>query len=80
MNMTVENVPLDAEARDSLASLAYTQWANAFNNLKMAKQEKPDGSKDWELFHRDRLDNATSALSHAKRVLDQISKWSPLVR
>lgn len=77
--MAMELVPLDGEARNALASLAYNAWSSAFDTLKIVKAETNDGSLDWADLHAARLTNHTNELASAKRVLDQIAHWSPII-
>lgn len=42
--------------------LVYGEWSKAYDNMKMVRAEKDDGTADWELFHAERLKNNTAAL------------------
>jgi hypothetical protein len=70
---------LSAEARNDLAAMAYNKWREAFENVQKVKAEKYDGSPDWELLHRERLNNALNNRDRAQRVLDEIKKYAPII-
>jgi len=38
----------------------YSRWSREFDALKKVKEEKNDGSKDWEQFHAARLAHHTA--------------------
>lgn len=42
--------------------LIYGEWSKAYDNMKMVRDEKDDGTTDWELFHAERLKNNGAAL------------------
>jgi hypothetical protein len=42
-----------------IAGLLHSKWAECFNNLKAVKNERNDGSPDWDDFHETRLKAAT---------------------
>lgn len=71
---------LSDEACEYLCALAYAKWSSAFDNLKQVKDEIDDGSNDWVLFHTERLRRATIEVERSQRVLDEIKKYSPLLR
>lgn len=50
--------------------LAYRKWSEAYDALKKVKQETNDGSQDWALFHKARLENTGA---------DE-AKWDALVK
>lgn len=56
-----------------LATLAYDDWAKTWDARKAVQAETDDGSKDWALFHAERLKGADARLATTKRVLDEIS-------
>ncbi len=65
------NIEISQEVVNELAFLAYKSWSDAFTVLKQVREEKNDNSKDWILFHRDRLtaaindENKKELLKHA---------------
>ncbi len=68
----------DQDAFDC-ASLVYSKWAEAWDNLKAVKVEKPDYKlePDWDLMHQVRLENATKAEARWKEFLQRMTAICP---
>jgi hypothetical protein len=63
---------ISQELCNEAASLIYRKWSEAYGTLKKVKEEQNDGSKDWPLFHRERLRRAIVEEAQAKVFLDEI--------
>lgn len=63
---------------EALVALAYAAWAEAYDEHKRAREEKNDGSPDWDDFHAIRLEGSKTKLAAAKTVSDEIMKYSIL--
>lgn len=79
-----KQVPLSAETRLELASMAYARWSAAFDAHKAAKAETWESAgrfcprDEWPLFHARRLNAARTELDKAARIKDEICPHSPL--
>jgi hypothetical protein len=83
--MTTVSVPLDAEARLELASMAYSRWCKAYDEMKGLKastwesQGKFCPKDEWPDYHRDQLTHAANELAKATRLKDAICPHSPII-
>ncbi len=59
-------------------ALVYSRWSKTYDALKAVKSETDDGSKDWNLFHKARLDHATKAESEWRSRKDEAGRLSSL--
>lgn len=57
---------------NEMISLVYRRWSEEYDLLKKVKSEKPDRSKDWHLFHAERLKNHTEREAKWKALLDRV--------
>ena len=79
------HVPLDAEARNKISSLVYSEWTIAFEEMKAAKIATWENNKqlcpkgDWHLFHADRLKSSQEYFDSMSRVKEQICKYAPFI-
>lgn len=55
-------------------TLIYREWAKAYDDMKLVKDEKNDGSTDWELFHTEKLKNSRARLDKWKALLDEMQR------
>lgn len=62
-----------------LASLVYKRWAQAYDDLKKVKEEKPDYKlePDWDQFHELRLKNGTEEEAKWRAFRDRITILAP---
>jgi len=83
--MSTLSIPLDAEARLELASMAYSRWCKAWDNAKIIKsatwesQGKFCPKEDWALYHADQMKSIEEELNKSFRIREQICKFSPLM-
>ena len=54
------------------ADLIYREWAEAYDIQKKVHQEKNDGSRDWHLFHKERIAGANKELEKWEKLLAEI--------
>jgi hypothetical protein len=50
---------ISQEDLDECIQLVHSRWSQEYDLLKAVKNERSDGSKDWLLFHAERLKNHT---------------------
>lgn len=56
------------------AALVYRQWAQAHDNLKAVRAEKPTQAEpDWAQFHQARLTNAQTDLAKWTKLKEEIA-------
>ena len=70
---------ITAEDAFECTSLVYRKWAEAFDNLKRVKAEKPNPKvePDWEQFHAIRLKNAIADEAKWKAFLTRMTAICP---
>ena len=57
-----------------IAGLIHRKWSETVVNHKIVREERNDGSEDWEAFHFERLTNATEALNHWSGVKERFQE------
>ena len=78
MEMTMPN--LSDGLIDQCLALLYGAWAESYDNLKKVKTEKNDGDPDWGVIHNIRLLNAIKEEAKLKKLLDELSPYSPILK
>lgn len=76
---------LDAKTRLEIASMVYSRWSEAWDNVKTVKaltwetSGKFSPKDEWPLYYADMLKHAKEELSLAEKLKADICPFSPLV-
>lgn len=68
---------LDKQQKWEVMCAVYDKWSKASDTLIQVKRERNDGSPDWDLFHNDRLSNATTQENKWKMILEGLKQDWP---
>lgn len=74
----MKTLQLTPSTVETLATLAYAAWTEAYDTWKLVQAEKNDGTPDWDELHAHRLGQTKQEMDHANSVFNEIRAYSVL--